>query len=200
MRSKPRRVAVVTSPAQNSHSKARLPSLQPHQEPLALAAVRSSPAPSGPLASISRRTSSMKCALLAAELRQPAIGALAALRPAPCASGTADGGRAGSATPRAPNTRRRPLLRVIGGIVEKAAVVGAEPREQRHVVGPHQHVDRIDLEQLRPRQGAGHMSTRSARPGGFAEALGPPARCAGPGKGKVGCERAWIPEDIRATR
>ena len=60
MRSKPRRVAVVTSPAQNSHSSARLPSLQPHQEPWPFAAVDSSPAPMGPRVSISRRTSSMK--------------------------------------------------------------------------------------------------------------------------------------------
>ena len=77
MRSNPRRVAVVTSPAQNSHSSARLPSLQPHHDPLALATVRQ----------FARTHRAAPCdlpphfvdkgVLFAAELGQPAIDALA---------------------------------------------------------------------------------------------------------------------------
>ena len=45
-----------------------------------------------------------------------------------------------------------------GQSVEMGAVVVSEPREQRQIVGARQHVDRIDLQEAQPVDGALHMA------------------------------------------
>jgi hypothetical protein len=37
-----------------------------------------------------------------------------------------------------------------GGAVEQAAVIGAEPREDRQIMGADEHVDAVDLVQAEP--------------------------------------------------
>src|SRR5674476_695931 len=44
--------------------------------------------------------------------------------------------------------------------VQQVTVVGAEPREQRHVVRPYEHIDRVDLEETEARNHLAKMSRR----------------------------------------
>ena len=65
-----------------------------------------------------------------------------------------------------------------GGRRRAGRGIGAEPREQRHVVRPRQHVDAVDLEQARPLEHAPGMRPRwrAHRPPA-AETLARRARC-----------------------
>ena len=54
---------------------------------------------------------------------------------------------------------------------EQLGVVGPHPGEQRHVVGPHQHVDRVDLEHPGAGQRARERAHRRDRVARVAEAL-----------------------------
>ena len=91
------------------------------------------------------------------------------------------GGEAGQPRPRVPGCRPghspahqrvglhreerllvRPVLEqgalLVGKPFQHVPRVGAEPGEQRQVVGPHQHVDRVDLEQPDPPQDPAHVA------------------------------------------
>ena len=46
-----------------------------------------------------------------------------------------------------PVFEQRPGLAAIGALGDVAVVIGAEPRKQRHVVGAHQHIDAVNLQQ-----------------------------------------------------
>ena len=55
--------------------------------------------------------------------------------------------------PHAPSTHQATIDTagtVAGDAIEQPSVVGAEPREQRHVVGPGEDVHRVQLEQAEP--------------------------------------------------
>ena len=69
-----------------------------------------------------------------------------------------------------------------GDAVEMIAVVVSEPREQRQVVRARQHVDRIDLQQAQPVDGALDVAGVGGAVGaGDAEALGGERDAAGGG-------------------
>ena len=67
------------------------------------------------------------------------------------------------ARPRAPSIRRARRLRPTAASSSSDHRVGAEPREQRHVVGAHHGADRIDLQQAEPGEHAVEMAAVDRR-------------------------------------
>ena len=65
-----------------------------------------------------------------------------------------------------------PARLLLRGPPEHLGVVGTHPREQRHVVGPLEHVDRVDLEHAGAREGAGEGAHRRGGVARIAEPLG----------------------------
>ena len=76
-------------------------------------------------------------------------------RRAPCASASAARSRAAGRRPHAPSIRRAGACLPAAAWSSSVHRIGAEPGEQRHVVGAHDGADRIDLQQAEPRQHAG---------------------------------------------
>ena len=62
-------------------------------------------------------------------------------------------------------------LRAPGGAVEQGAIIAAEAREGRQIMGAGEDVDAVDLVQAEPGDGAGEMAGGHRRRAGDAEAL-----------------------------
>ena len=125
-------------------------------------------------------------ALLAAEPGKPAIGALAALRPLHAPAEERMQVEPDQRRLVAPILEGFPLLAVIGGLFEKAPVIGADAREERHVMGPHQHIDRIDLEQVRALQDTAQVALGRRCRSAFVKPLCRQRNAPGLGKGESG--------------
>ena len=116
----------------------------------------------GPRVAISRRHLLDEGALLAAEPAKPAIDALAARRPGHAPAEQRMQVEMDQRRLVAPIFEGARFLRVIGGLFEEAPVIGADAREERHVMRPHQDVDRIDLEQVRALEDAAQVARLAA--------------------------------------
>lgn len=69
--------------------------------------------------------------------------------------------------------RLEPLAVPVGDAVEKAGVVGAEPRERRHVLGAHHNRNRVELQEAKPTHDPPEVAAIDCSGGlGVAEPLG----------------------------
>ena len=178
----PRRVAVVTAPAQNSHSSARLLSDQPHQ-------------PLRPLMLMRQLAGTQRAAIgdlaanlgdeipaLAAEAGNPLIDAPPVLGPrhAPAEQRLQpDRQQRGL---MAPIFEQRPLAAAISERVQILGPVASEARKRRQQMGAGEHVDAVDLQHAEPldhpaqialgRLGLGARLAEALRPQGDAPCLG----------------------------
>ena len=92
-----------------------------------------------------------------------------------------------------------PARLLLRGPRQQVGVVGTHPREQRHVVRPLQHVDRVDLEHAGAREGARERAHRRRRVTRVAEPLGGQRDAAGLRPGQLERHRARCRHERRAV-